>query len=238
MTASSEPLSGSLTAPRRVLIVEDEPMVAEVAERYFARAGYAVRIARDGIAALKESARFEPELIILDVMLPGIDGIEVCRRVREASSTPVIMLTARGEELDKLLGLRMGADDYVTKPFSPRELVARADAVLRRSSQSSGADVIRAGDLRINAKARTVHDGLRSIDITAREFDLLAHLARHPGQVFTRDQLMATVWDHAYAGDTTTITVHMRRLRAKVERDPSRPRYLKTVWGVGYKFEP
>jgi len=226
------------TANRRVLVVEDEPMVAEVVERYLRRDGYAVRTARDGEAALRTVDEFEPDLIVLDVMLPVLDGLEVCRRVRERSAIPVIMLTARGEETDKLIGLGIGADDYVTKPFSPRELVARVAAVLRRAEHRPDGDVIRAGDLRIHARGRTVEDGRGAIDVTAREFDLLLHMARHPGQVFSRDQLMMSVWDYAHAGDTSTVTVHMRRLRAKVERDPSRPRHLKTVWGVGYKFEP
>jgi DNA-binding response OmpR family regulator len=177
---------------------------------------------------------------VLDVMLPGIDGLEVCRRVRARAQTPVIMLTARGEEVDKLVGLGLGADDYVTKPFSPRELAARVTAVLRRSGQRSDADgeVIRADDLQINARTRTVENRRGAVPLTAREFDLLHYLARHPRQVFTREQIMDSVWDYEFAGDSSTVTVHMRRLRAKVERDPSRPRYLKTVWGVGYKFEP
>ena len=235
----SEDVRVTTTNERRVLVVEDELMVAEVVERYLRRDGYLVRVVHDGHSALSESERFAPDLIVLDVMLPGIDGIEVCRRLRERSAMPVIMLTARGEEVDKLVGLGIGADDYVTKPFSPRELVARVAAVLRRSDVRSGVDgdAIRVDDLRINGRTRTVEDGRGAIQLTAREFDLLFHLARHPGQVFTRDQLMNAVWDYAYAGDTNTVTVHMRRLRSKVERDPSRPRHLKTVWGVGYKFE-
>ena len=235
----SEGVRVTTTNERRVLVVEDELMVAEVVERYLRRDGYLVRVVHDGHSALSESERFAPDLIVLDVMLPGIDGIEVCRRLRERSAMPVIMLTARGEEVDKLVGLGIGADDYVTKPLSPRELVARVAAVLRRSDVRSGVDgdAIRVDDLRINGRTRTVEDGLGAIQLTAREFDLFFHLARHPGQVFTRDQLMNAVWDYAYAGDTNTVTVHMRRLRSKVERDPSRPRHLKTVWGVGYKFE-
>jgi DNA-binding response OmpR family regulator len=235
----SEDVRVTTTNERRVLVVEDELMVAEVVERYLRRDGYLVRVVHDGHSALSESERFAPDLIVLDVMLPGIDGIEVCRRLRERSAMPVIMLTARGDEVDKLVGLGIGADDYVTKPFSPRELVARVAAVLRRSDVRSvvDGDAIRVDDLRINGRTRTVEDGRGAIQLTAREFDLFFHLARHPGQVFTRDQLMNAVWDYAYAGDTNTVTVHMRRLRSKVERDPSRPRHLKTVWGVGYKFE-
>ena len=224
----------------RVLIVEDEPMVAEVVERYLRRDGHDVRIARDGAEALREVERFQPSLLVLDVMLPGLDGMEVCRRLRERSDTPVIMLTARGEEIDRLLGLGVGADDYVTKPFSPRELAARVKAVLRRAGSQTPAEreTLRFDDLRINAATRTVEDARGPVNLTAREFDLLHYLASHPGQVFSRDRLMDAVWDYEYAGDSSTVTVHMRRLRAKVEADPSRPKHLKTVWGVGYKFEP
>lgn len=225
---------------RRILVVEDEQMVAEVVERYLRRDGHNVRTVHDGNDALAEAARFEPDLIVLDVMLPGLDGFEVCRRIRERSQVPIVMLTARGEEVDKLVGLGIGADDYVTKPFSPRELAARVAVVLRRTERQGAADSesLRFGDLRINARTRVAEDGRGVLGLTAREFDLLYHLARHPGQVFTRDQLMTAVWDYAYAGDTSTVTVHMRRLRSKLEIDPSRPRHLKTVWGVGYKFEP
>ena len=224
----------------RILVVEDEPMVAEVVERYLRRDGYEVRVVHEGQTALDAFDQFQPDLIVLDVMLPGIDGMEVCRRVRARSETPVIMLTARGEEVDKLLGLGLGADDYVTKPFSPRELAARVKAVLRRSGlgiQVDG-DALRFSDLRINGRTRKVEDQRGEIQLTAREFDLLFYLASHPGQVFRREQLMDCVWDYEFAGDAGTVTVHMRRLRSKVEVDPSLPRYLKTVWGVGYKFEP
>ncbi|MEX1254678.1 MAG: response regulator transcription factor [Dehalococcoidia bacterium] len=227
-------------AEQRVLVVEDEPMVAEVVERYLRRDGYAVRVAHDGRAALDDYERFQPDLIVLDLMLPGVDGMEVCRQVRAQGQTPVIMLTARGEELDKLVGLELGADDYVTKPFSPRELAARVKAVLRRSGRAAQVDgeALRFGELRINGRTRAVEDRRGAIKLTAREFDLLFHLAKHPGQVFTREQVMDAVWDYEFAGDASTVTVHMRRLRAKVEADPSRPKHLKTVWGVGYKFEP
>jgi two-component system, OmpR family, response regulator ResD len=224
----------------KVLVVEDEPMVAEVVGRYLRRDGYEVLTAGDGAAALDAVDRHSPDLIVLDVMLPGIDGIEVCRRVRARAQTPIIMLTARGEEIDRLLGLELGADDYITKPFSPRELVARVKAVLRRSAPASsiGDDSMRFSDLRINARTRRVEDGRGPIGLTAREFDLLHFLARHAGQVFSRDQLMDNVWDFDFAGDAATVTVHIRRLRSKLEFDPSRPRHVKTVWGVGYKFEP
>ena len=215
-------------------------MVAEVVERYLRRDGHLVRTAHDGGAALEEFGRFKPDLVILDVMLPGIDGFEVCRRVRQRSETPVIMLTAKRDEVDTLLGLGIGADDYVTKPFSPRELAARVSAVLRRAARVPGGngDAIRFDDLCIDPVRRTVEDGGGAKELTAREFDLLFHLARHPRQVFTREQLMTSVWGYEHTMDTATVTVHMRRLREKVEADPSRPRHLKTVWGVGYKFEP
>ena len=215
-------------------------MVAEVVERYLRRDGYAVDVAHDGDAALSAFERTQPDLIVLDVMLPGVDGLEICRRVRSRSSTPIIMLTARGEERDRLAGLEIGADDYVTKPFSPRELAARVRAVLRRANQQPSANgaALRFDDLAINGRTRTVEDARGPLQLTAREFDLLHFLASHPGQVFSRDKILDAVWDFEFPGDDTTVTVHMRRLRAKVEPDPSRPRHLKTVWGVGYKFEP
>jgi DNA-binding response OmpR family regulator len=224
----------------RILVVEDEVMVAEVVERYLRRDGHTVRVVHNGQEAIEVVEQFQPDLIVLDVMLPGVDGLEVCRRVRAHSQTPIIMLTARGDEVDKLVGLGLGADDYVTKPFSPRELAARVKAVLRRSSRPPAAeeDGLRFDDLRINGRTHTVEDCRGPVNLTAREFTLLYYLARHPGQVFSRDQLMDAVWDYEFAGDASTVTVHMRRLRAKLEADPSRPRHLKTVWGVGYKFEP
>lgn len=227
-------------AAERVLVVEDELMVAEVVERYLRRDGYEVRVVHDGYNAMTAFDQFSPDLVVLDLMLPGIDGMEVCRRVRSRSETPIIMLTARGEELDKLLGLGLGADDYVTKPFSPRELAARVKAVLRRAGRGPAADgdTLRFGELRINARTRTVEDTSGPVTVTAREFDLLLYLARHAGQVFSREQLMDAVWDYEFASDAGTVTVHIRRLRTKLEPDPSRPRHLKTVWGVGYKFEP
>lgn len=226
-------------SPDRILVVEDEPMVAEVVERYLRRDGYEVTLARDGLAALESFDELQPDLIVLDLMLPGLDGMEICRRIRGRSSVPILMLTARGEEVDKLLGLEIGADDYVTKPFSPRELAARVKVILRRAGRpQADSDTLRFADLRINAKTRAVEGVGGPITLTAREFDLLHFLASHPDQVFTRDQLLDHVWDFEFPGDDSTVTVHIRRLRAKVEADPSRPRHLKTVWGVGYKFEP
>jgi DNA-binding response OmpR family regulator len=224
----------------RILVVEDEPMVAEVVDRYLRHEGFETLLVGDGDAALKALDRYMPDLIVLDLMLPGVDGLEVCRRVRARGETPVIILTARGQESDKLLGLGLGADDYVTKPFSPRELAARVRVVLRRAktAPATDSDWLRFGSLRISQLTRLVEDERGPLNLTAREFDLLLFMARHPGQVFTREQLMDAVWDYHFEGDASTVTVHMRRLRSKLEEDPSRPRHVKTVWGVGYKFEP
>ncbi len=212
-------------------------MVAEVVERYLRRDGYDVEIVHDGKAALSAFQSFAPDLVVLDLMLPKIDGREVCRQIRSRGQTPVIMLTARGEEIDKLVGLELGADDYVTKPFSPRELVARVKAVLRRSGKQDGSaesDILRFDDLQLSGSKRTVENKNGPVQLTAREFDLLHFLASHPGHVFSRPQLMDDVWDYTFTGDASTVTVHIRRLRSKVELDQSRPRHLKTVFGVGY----
>jgi DNA-binding response OmpR family regulator len=236
----SATLSPSEPGRDRILVVEDEPMVAEVVERYLRRDGYVVNVVADGARALKEIEEFRPTLIVLDLMLPKVDGVEVCRRVRSSLDTPVIMLTARGDEQDRLDGLEVGADDYMTKPFSPRELVARVKTVLRRAArQSNGEPVtISRGDISINATTRRVRTSRGDVTLTAREFDLLYFLASHPDQVFSREQLLEAVWDIAFPGEDSTVTVHVRRLRAKLEADPSQPRYLTTVWGVGYRFAP
>lgn len=225
----------------RILVVDDEPIVTEVVQRYLLREGYEVAMARDGIDALRQARETAPDLIVLDLMLPALDGLEVCRQLRGESAVPIVMLTAKGDESDKILGLGLGADDYLTKPFSPGELVARIKAVLRRAGPGraayASADTLHIADLRINPRTRTVEAAGQQVELTAREFDLLYFLADHAGQVFTREQLMDHVWDYQYAGDASTVTVHVRRLREKIERDPERPRYVKTVWGVGYKFE-
>jgi len=225
-----------------VLVVDDEPTIVEVVGRYMERAGYVAHSAGDGPEALRLAGLHRPDLVVLDVMLPGFDGIEVMRRLHEgqAERTAVILLTARGEESDRLVGLRHGADDYVVKPFSPAELVARVDAVLRRVSPPAEAEPepIEHGPLRIDLGARTVTLAGEELSLTLREFDLLAHLAAHPGRVFTRDQLMETVWDYPFFTDTSTVTVHVRRLRAKLDDDPSEPRFIETVWGVGYRLRP
>ena len=223
----------------RVLVVEDEPTVADVVVRYLARDGHDVEVAGDGAAALRAFDQFRPDLIVLDLMLPELDGVDVCRRIRSESSVPIIMLTARTGEADRLTGFDFGADDYVTKPFSPRELAARVEAVLRRTGRAGEVSaVLRHGDLRIDRAARSVTSRAGELRLTAREFDLLLVLASHPRQVFTREQLITLVWDPDTETEENTVTVHMRRLRSTSEPDPSRPRYLKTVWGVGYKFEP
>jgi two-component system, OmpR family, response regulator ResD len=222
-----------------VLVVDDEPMIAEVVARYLERAGYETSIAADGPSAVAAAASSRPDLVVLDIMLPGLDGLEVMRRLQADAEDriPVILLTAKGEESDRLVGLRQGADDYVVKPFSPRELVARVDAVMRRTSAAEEAEErLDIGALQIDPAGRKASVGGRDVDLTAREFDLLLFLARNPGRVFSRDQLMERVWDIAYPGDTTTVTVHVRRLRAKIEADASRPEWIETVWGVGYRF--
>jgi two-component system, OmpR family, response regulator ResD len=224
-----------------VLVVEDEPTIAEVVARYLTRAGYDTTIAADGYAALQETGRRNPCLIVLDIMLPGLDGLEVMRRVRgrPGDNTAIILLTARGEESDRLVGLRAGADDYVVKPFSPSELVARVEAVLRRTRPATAtAEPIHFEGLEIDRGGRRVFARGDEVELTQREFDLLLFLAEHPGQVFSRNQLMDRVWEFAYYSDTTTVTVHVRRLRAKIEAAPDQPRWIQTVWGVGYRFSP
>jgi DNA-binding response OmpR family regulator len=226
-------------AGRRVLVVDDEPMVRDVLERYLQLEGFEVATAGDGEAALSCFAEDPPHLVLLDLMLPRIDGLEVFRRMREAGPTPVIMLTARGAETDRIVGLELGADDYVTKPFSPREVIARVRAVLRRSDpDGTRDDVLAFGDLEIDGGRRLVRVSGREVRLTRKEFDLLQHLASSPGLTFSRSALLESVWDFAWDGDTATVTVHVRRLREKIEADPSSPRHLITVWGVGYRFEP
>jgi two-component system, OmpR family, response regulator ResD len=223
-----------------VLVVDDEPTIREVVSRYLERAGYETRVAGDGPSALQAVAEQPPDLIVLDLMLPGIDGLEVMRRVRESRTRgAVILLTAKGDESDRIVGLRLGADDYVVKPFSPGELVARVDAVLRRvDTVADDEPPLRFGDLEIEPSAHRVTLAGEEVQLTIREYELLRFLARHPGRAFTRDELMNLVWQYAFYTDTSTVTVHIRRLRAKIERDPSAPRWIETVWGVGYRFAP
>jgi DNA-binding response OmpR family regulator len=220
-----------------VLVVDDEPIVREVVVRYLRGEGYRTIEAADGDVACELVERERPDLVVLDLMLPGTDGLAVCRWIRARFQLPVIMLTARVEEADRIVGLELGADDYVTKPFSPRELAARVKTVLRRSRSPVVADVrLTFGDLEIDGPAREVRRADSSLKLTAKEFDLLWFLASHPRRVFSRDQLMASVWGYTAALDTGTVTVHVRRLREKIEDDPSQPRYLETVWGIGYRL--
>jgi two-component system, OmpR family, phosphate regulon response regulator PhoB len=222
-----------------VLVVDDEPIVRDVVVRYLQREGFETLEAGDGLSAQELLSRHEPSLVVLDLMLPGMDGLQLCRWIRARSDLPVIMLTARAEEADRIVGLELGADDYVTKPFSPRELAARVRTVLRRSSLSAGtAERITHGDLDLDAASREVTKAGRLLRLTAREFDLLWFLASHPRRVFSRGQLMDRVWGYEPAFDTGTVTVHVRRLREKIEDDPSKPRHLETVWGVGYRLCP
>ncbi len=227
-----------------VLVVDDEPTIVEIVARYLERAGYETFEAADGPEALRLAELHRPDLVVLDLMLPGLDGIEVMRRLQERPGrrTAVILLTARGEESDRLIGLRRGADDYVVKPFSPAELVARVEAVMRRVSplgeEEAEEPPIEHGPLRVEPATRRVFLDGEELDLTQREFDLLAYLAARPGRVFSRDQLMEAVWEYPFFTDTSTVTVHIRRLRAKLGDDSAEPRFVETVWGVGYRFKP
>jgi DNA-binding response OmpR family regulator len=223
---------------KTVLVVDDEPIVREVVVGYLRRDGFRTLEAADGERACELVERERPDLVVLDLMLPGLDGLSVCRRIRARSEVPVIMLTARGEEADRIVGLELGADDYVTKPFSPRELAARVRTVLRRVAPRPVDGRVSFGDVEVEGDTREVRRRGEPVRLTAKEFDLLWFLASHPRRVFSRDQLMARVWGYEAALDTGTVTVHVRRLREKIEADPSRPRHLETVWGVGYRLAP
>jgi two-component system response regulator ResD len=223
-----------------VLVVDDEPTIAEIVARYLERAGYRAHVAFDGPEAIEKAAQERPDLVVLDLMLPHMDGLEVMRRLRESEHEriAVILLTAKGDESDRIIGLRLGADDYVVKPFSPAELTARVEAVLRRIDTSpEQAAPLEFDGLRIDPAARRVEVGGVEVQLTQREFDLLVYLARHPGQVFSREQLMDAVWQYSFYTDSSTVTVHIRRLRAKLEPESGEPRWLQTVWGVGYRFQ-
>ncbi len=230
-----------MMAGQRILVVDDEPQILEVLKLYLSRDGFRVATAADGEAALAAFEHQTPDLVLLDLMLPRGDGLEVFRRIRAKRATPVIMLTAKGDELDRVLGLEMGADDYIVKPFSPREVIARVKNVLRRAAappaDASSARPLEYGDLRIDPRTREIRIGERKPELTSKEFDLLYFLAQHPGQVFTRAQLLDRVWGYEFFGDASTVTVHVRRLREKIEGNPTEPRYILTIWGVGYKFE-
>ena len=244
MDVSSD-TSGRKIAPqqRRVLIVDDEETVREVVGQYLELEDFQILQATTGLEALRLAEKTPPDLVILDLTLPGIDGLEVCRRLRAASAVPILMLTARAEDAEKLEGFNAGADDYITKPFNPRELVARVQAIMRRLDALGVPAMVFDGDLHygkitIRPSVRQVEREGSPIALTTKEFDLLYFLAAHPRQVFTREQLLQHVWDYNNYGEDSTVTVHIRRLREKVEADASRPRHLRTVWGVGYKFEP
>jgi DNA-binding response OmpR family regulator len=230
-----------MPAEARVLVVDDEPIVRDVLSRYLSREGFEVEVAADGQAALDVIEAIRPELIVLDLMLPGIDGLEVLRRIRSQNGGAVIMLTARGEEKDRVVGLELGADDYVAKPFSPREVVARVRAVLRRTRDTpvaGGQEILRFGDLEIDPRTREARVHGSPVELTPKEFDLLHFMASSPRTVFNRLYLLDELWDASFEGDPSTVTVHVRRLREKIESNPAHPRHLITVWGVGYRFEP
>ncbi len=225
-------------ATHRILVIEDDSSIQKLLRLYLSREGFEVQICSDGESGLQAFRTDSPDLVVLDLILPGTDGQDVCHQMREESSVPIIMLTARDALDDRVQGLTLGADDYVTKPFEPRELVARIRAVLRRSAEEEGDDILQYGQLHIDSHRRTVHWGDRSLELTAKEFDLLWLLASNPAQVFTRDQLLDRVWGYEFFGNVRTVDVHIRHLRKKIEPDPSDPQYIVTVWGVGYKFEP
>jgi DNA-binding response OmpR family regulator len=223
----------------KVLVVDDEPTIREIVVGYLEREGFKTLEAADGNRARELLEHDPPDLVVLDLMLPGTDGLELCRWIRSRSRLPVIMLTARGEESDRIVGLELGADDYVTKPFSPRELAARVRTVLRRAEPDDASEErLSYEGLVIDSSTREVTKGKQPLRLTAREFDLLWFLASHPRRVFSREHLMRRVWGYSAALDTGTVTVHMRRLREKIEEEPSHPRHLETVWGVGYRFAP
>ena len=230
------------TETGRVLVVDDDPTVAEVVARYLIRDGHRVECVADGHRALRRALDDPPDLIVLDLMLPGLNGLEVCRRLRETSPVPIVMLTALGEETDRLVGLETGADDYVTKPFSPRELALRVRSVLRRARGGGlpgqpARGTIGDGELQIDLSAHEARLGAALLALTSREYDLLVFLLSHPRQAFSREQLLGQVWNWSF-GDTSTVTVHVRRLREKIEQDPTLPQRIVTVWGVGYRYEP
>ncbi|WP_410596726.1 response regulator transcription factor [Amycolatopsis sp. lyj-23] len=223
----------------RVLVVDDDETVRDVVRRYLEVAGFTVDMAGDGAEGLAKFAAHEPDLVVLDVMMPGINGLEVCRRLRQVSQVPIVMLTALGEEENRIAGLQLGADDYVTKPFSPKELALRVASVLRRARmprpEPAAAELVD-GNLRLQMKARTATLGGRELPLTSREFDLLAFFLAHPGVAYSRADLLEKVWGWDF-GDQSTVTVHVRRLREKIERDPAKPTRVATVWGVGYRYD-
>lgn len=238
-------VTGDAGRVERVLVVDDDPTVAEVVTGYLQRAGYAVEVVGDGAAALDLALRWRPHVVVLDLLLPGVDGLEVCRRLKQAGLVQVVMLTALGEEDDRVLGLETGADDYVSKPFSPRELVLRVRSVLRRTASGDDAaaagaarsgEVLTAGNLELDVTSGVLRRRGQIVALRGRELDLLAHLLRNPDRTFSRLELLETVWGWS-VGDQSTVTVHVHRIREKIEDDPSTPRLLVTVWGSGYRFD-
>ncbi|MDD3654408.1 MAG: response regulator transcription factor [Desulfotomaculaceae bacterium] len=223
----------------RILVVDDESLLVKGLRRSLEQEGYAVLTAGDGREALAILRREEVDLVLLDLMLPGINGLDVCREIRKKSDLPVIMLTAKGEDIDKIVGLELGADDYLTKPFNTRELLARIRAVLRRAGRAGAAErkVINAGSLSIDNAKRKVVAGGRKVDLTVKEYELLYLLASNPGRVYTRDNLLDLVWGAQYFGDSRTVDVHIRRLREKIEVNSKEPEFILTSWGVGYYFQ-
>ena len=227
---------------QRVLVIDDDPNVSEVVAAYLTREGALVTVRADGEAGLAAALADPPDLVVLDLMLPGLDGLEVCRRIQALAPVPVVMLTAKGDETDRIIGLELGADDYVSKPFSPRELVARIKAVLRRANTplpplGTVPHVLEAGSVTIDVAAHEARRAGEVLPLTAREFELLVFLVRHPRRAFRREELLERVWGTSY-GDTSTVTVHIRRLREKVEEEAANPCHLITGWGVGYRWEP
>ena len=224
----------------KILVVDDEPNIREVIGLYLRGEGYEVLSAADGEEGIELYRRGRPDLVVLDLIMPKLDGLEVCRRMQAERRVPVIMLTARGEEADRILGISAGADEYVVKPFRPRELMARVAALLRETeamADQANGGVISFDGLRIDPSTREVAIRGTTSRLTAREFDLLYHMASSPGRTFTREELMEEVWRHEFAAEPSTVTMHVRRLREKIEENPGRPRHLLTVWGVGYQFD-
>jgi len=225
--------------PEKILVVDDERSIVELVSFNLRKEGFQTLAATDGMEAVRLAREEKPDLIILDVMLPGLDGFEVCRILRKEMSVPILMLTARKEEVDRVVGLELGADDYVTKPFSPRELVARVKAILRRSgkrAEQEEEEVLNAGELAVDLARRKVTVGNRVVDLTYTQFELLKHLMSNPGRVFSREALVERVWGYSYYGDVRTVDVHIRHLREKIEREPGSPQFIETVRGVGYRF--
>ncbi|TMU84453.1 response regulator transcription factor [Bacillus sp. BHET2] len=225
----------------KVLLVDDEENIVDVCSRYLVREGYEVSTAFNGKEAIERYETFHPDIVVLDIMMPEMDGWQVAEKIREDHDTPIIMLTALGQEKDRIYGLTIGADDYVTKPFSPRELLLRVKNVLRRTYSAPAKDergeVLTWSGLLIDRNKRKVIAGGQEVEMTVKEFELLSLLAQHPSQVFSKSQLIETLWGYEYLGDANTINVHIRRLREKIEEDASEPKWIKTVWGIGYKFE-